>query len=266
MVDKGPWRDYPIWIKIPGEGKEDGRLVFVEGETDFLTLLLHGYHSLGIPGSEMVKTTLTSSHLTGITQLYIIQEPDKAGQQFVDTITELLQSWNWNGSASVVSLPNAKDPNELHKHDGKAFKTIFQQALDHSQPVYQKPVPDTTPAPLSEQDLTAPFSLQRLLEVPFYPLHWIVPNLIPEGLLLLVGKPKQGKSWLALQLALAVASGGPLFQSYTANQSDVLYLALEDTPQRLQARTKLLLATQPAMPTGLEFAVQHARSGYSRVS
>ena len=33
-----------------------------------------------------------------------------------------------------------------------------------------------------------------------------VQGLIPEGLTLLAGKPKTGKSWLALQIALAVAA------------------------------------------------------------
>ena len=33
-----------------------------------------------------------------------------------------------------------------------------------------------------------------------------VRGLIPEGLTLLAGKPKTGKSWLALQIALAVAA------------------------------------------------------------
>jgi len=98
-----------------------------------------------------------------------------------------------------------------------------------------------------------------LLEVPFADPHWSVPGLLPEGLLLLVGKPKQGKSWFALQIALAVASGGALLDSYQANQGEVLYLALEDTPQRLQARSKQLLTSATGIPTGLEFAVQWHR-------
>ena len=42
----------------------------------------------------------------------------------------------------------------------------------------------------------------------FPPLSWVVPDLIPEGMTLLVGGPKIGKSWLSLDIALAVASGG----------------------------------------------------------
>ena len=42
----------------------------------------------------------------------------------------------------------------------------------------------------------------------FVPLRWIVPQYLPEGLTILGGKPKIGKSWQALDMATAVASGG----------------------------------------------------------
>ena len=38
--------------------------------------------------------------------------------------------------------------------------------------------------------------------------RWAVPGILPEGVSLLVGKPKLGKSWLALGLCVATASGG----------------------------------------------------------
>ena len=46
-------------------------------------------------------------------------------------------------------------------------------------------------------------------EIP--PVRWIVPGIVPEGVALLAGKPKLGKSWLALGLCVAVASGGVTF-------------------------------------------------------
>ncbi len=260
---KGEGEIIPYGLERLEDARKDKYLILVEGETDRLTLLFHRYPALGIPGAEMAKTTLKSSYLTGIEKLYIFQEPDQAGQQFVDSIVELLQTWTWNGAASVISLPDVKDPNELHKRDWEAFKTAFQPALDQAKPLYNVLVSNNAPtlSNWSVQELATPFTLQHLLEVPFSPLHWTIPHLVPEGLLLLVGKPKQGKSWFALQLALAVAAGSTMFQSYQANQRDVLYLALEDTPQRLQSRTKQLLAAMKTMPTGLEFAVQHARLG-----
>ena len=54
---------------------------------------------------------------------------------------------------------------------------------------------------------------------------------------MLAGQAKVGKSWLALQMAQAVATGKPLFDK-KARQGRVLYMALEDTPERIKRRTK----------------------------
>ncbi len=66
---------------------------------------------------------------------------------------------------------------------------------------------------------------------------WVVPGLLPVGLTLLAGKPKVGKSWLALQLVQAVACGGR-FLDVPVEQAPCLYLALEDSPRRLATRMK----------------------------
>ena len=41
----------------------------------------------------------------------------------------------------------------------------------------------------------------------YEPAHFLVDELIPEGLHILAGAPKIGKSWLALWLCLCVAQG-----------------------------------------------------------
>lgn len=64
---------------------------------------------------------------------------------------------------------------------------------------------------------------------------WAVPNLLPAGLAILAGAPKLGKSWLALQIAQAVAAGGRVFGEQV-ERGPVLYLALEDPPRRLKDR------------------------------
>jgi len=64
---------------------------------------------------------------------------------------------------------------------------------------------------------------------------WAIPNLLPVGLAILAGRPKVGKSWLTLQIALAVASGGYAL-GQPVEQGPVLCLALEDPPRRLKER------------------------------
>jgi hypothetical protein len=70
-------------------------------------------------------------------------------------------------------------------------------------------------------------------EVP--PTHWVVRGMFPQGFGLLAGRPKIGKSWLALLLARCVALGEP-FLGHDTNRSAVLYLALEDSQARMKER------------------------------
>ena len=80
--------------------------------------------------------------------------------------------------------------------------------------------------------------------------NFCVETLLPEGISMLGGAPKVGKSWMVLLLALQVAKGEPLWNLPT-KQGTVLYLALEDSLSRLQDRLNRL--TDEA-PTSLFFA------------
>ena len=60
------------------------------------------------------------------------------------------------------------------------------------------------------------------------PLKFVIPGLIPVGLTILAGPPKGGKSWLALQIAVAADMGGEVL-GICMPKLKVYYLALEDT-------------------------------------
>lgn len=86
----------------------------------------------------------------------------------------------------------------------------------------------------------------------FPPLQWAVPGLIAEGMGLLVGPPKLGKSWFALGVGLAVAQGGYALGKIRVEQRPVLYAALEDGNRRMQYRCRHLLDDQP-IPGGFQY-------------
>ena len=90
-----------------------------------------------------------------------------------------------------------------------------------------------------------------LQTIAYEPIPFVVEDLLPQGLHLLAGAPKIGKSWLALWLCLRVAQGEPLWNFSTCS-CEVLYLCLEDSFQRIQSR--LFDLTEDAPPT-LHFAV-----------
>ncbi|WP_051341957.1 AAA family ATPase [Pseudonocardia spinosispora] len=82
----------------------------------------------------------------------------------------------------------------------------------------------------------------ELMAVEFPDPTWAVPGIVAEGVSLLVGPPKVGKSWLSLNLGVSIAAGTPALGSLPVQQGPVLYLALEDTPRRLQNRMRKVLA------------------------
>ena len=84
---------------------------------------------------------------------------------------------------------------------------------------------------------------ETLLGMDFAPLEYIIPGYIVEGLTVLGGKPKLGKSWWAYDASIAVATGGKAMGSVDCEQGDVLYLALEDNRRRVKDR---LLTLCPA--------------------
>ena len=85
----------------------------------------------------------------------------------------------------------------------------------------------------------------------YEPTPFLVDELIPEGLHILAGAPKIGKSWLALWLCLCISQGQPLW-NFATTQGEVLYLSLEDSFQRIQ--TRLFDLTEDA-PSTLHFAI-----------
>ena len=83
--------------------------------------------------------------------------------------------------------------------------------------------------------------------------NWIIPGLIPEGLTILGGKPKAGKSTFSLGLGNSVAKGEKILGKIDVEQREVLYLALEDTPRRLKPRL-LKIFNGPNPSNQLHFA------------
>lgn len=81
------------------------------------------------------------------------------------------------------------------------------------------------------------WQVRDLLAAKFPDPVWAVPNLLPAGLTVLAGRPKLGKSWLALQIAVACGTGGNVMGEQVQRRR-VLYLALEDGHRRLQDRLR----------------------------
>jgi RecA-family ATPase len=86
------------------------------------------------------------------------------------------------------------------------------------------------------------------MAITFPPIRWIVPGYVSEGLSILAGRQKLGKTWLAMDWAIAVASGGAAMGSVVCEPGDVLYIDLENGPRRIQSRINMLFPTERRRP------------------
>lgn len=70
------------------------------------------------------------------------------------------------------------------------------------------------------------------------PQNWALENLLPEGLTILAGAPKSGKSLLAFGISLALSSGTEIIGKKNESIKNVLYLPYEDSERSLQDKIK----------------------------
>lgn len=116
------------------------------------------------------------------------------------------------------------------------FDILSSAGLDHGIN------PDNLPGTTSSQpvyDFRRVPSMADLQKRTFKEPKWVIQNVLPTGTILLAARPKMRKTFLALQLGLAVCAGRK-FLDWKCDQADVLFLGLEDNERRLRSRIKLL--------------------------
>jgi RecA-family ATPase len=94
----------------------------------------------------------------------------------------------------------------------------------------------------------------------FPEIQYIVPGILAPGLTLFAGKPKIGKSWLCLDVALSVAGGRYCLGDLKCDEGDVLFIGLEDNERRLQKRIAKLLPGSMEWPSRLHYATEWPRA------
>ena len=151
------------------------------------------------------------------------------------------EGWKWaKGDLLKLAEPHVYD--EAHNGNGN-----HRVEIPNPDPI-ELPVPPPKPKPKPEpprQENEPP----KLTGITAYDLSkkeipdvkWFVNDLLPEGLTILAGDAKIGKSFLAWNFALAVASEGMALSKINVESShNVVYLALEDPEKLLQERLHLM--------------------------
>jgi hypothetical protein len=122
--------------------------------------------------------------------------------------------------------------NAVHDHIGAQRDPRYQASRCLAQVRRDHPAAQQETIPAFKHGISA----AALLAKTFEPVNYVVPGLLAEGATLFAGAPKIGKSWMAYDYGIAVASGRPAFGAIPVTQGDVLYLALEDNERRLKSR------------------------------
>jgi DNA primase catalytic core len=204
--------------------KEWADLLILEGEFDTIVAQQQGFKAVGVPGihnfPEEVKDMLNKY------DLIICFDNDEAGRKGIkDIVTKVERSVN------ALILKNHKDLTELHSA-GKRLDVTNKKEFE---------IIIVDPEKRSKLRLISAKDLMRK-EIP--EMVWIVIQLLPEGLIILAGRPKVGKSFMAMNIAIAVANGGKALGFFDTNKHSVLYVALEDNERRLKDRMKNILQAE----------------------
>lgn len=213
-------------LYVPPGALDSGATVWAEGELDCLNLASRDIPAITNTCGAGAAVRVDIPDLDG--KCFVVcGDHDEAGRKMnADLPPRLLAA----GAREVRVLewpagsPSGYDVCDYFAAGGTtaAFRELTRSARNVTPP----------PAPRTE------WPADQLLRLHFREPEWVLPDLIPIGLTLLGGKPKTGKSWFCLQLSLAKASGDVMLHR-PLQAGPVLYLALEDSPRRVQGRMRM---------------------------
>ncbi len=165
----------------------------------------------------------------------IVRDKDEAGAKYVRKVTEAL-----DGHCPTIQVVESMTGEAGSKHDLEDHLAAGH-AIDDLVPV-EDDDNGLLDGLISAADLDAK-TFDDLVE------H--VPGIVTEGLGLIVGPPKAGKSWWVANVALACSAGRDALGEIGVAKRPVLYLALEDGHKRLQRRLRAINGDDP-LPAALD--------------
>ena len=86
---------------------------------------------------------------------------------------------------------------------------------------------------------------ETLMDTRLEPTKFCIDTLLPQGITILGGAPKIGKSWWVLDICIRIAKGESVWDMPTT-KGTTLYLCLEDTLRRVQERLCLITDDVPS--------------------
>jgi len=215
--------------------KDCNQYLHLEGRTDYLTAIelgLDGHFGIVSNYNKTAKVELTGgSH-------YYIMDKDVSEEQLKDRIQALSFV-----KVKFIRLPGEfGDLSDFYNRGNCSREKILEM-------IEKTPVENLSP-PKTETISPEPkhfkvYSGRDLLTQQFPDPNWAIKGLLLEGLTILAGRPKSGKSWMGLDWCLSVCQGGNAMGKFSTEKGEALYIGFEDPPRRLQSRLKMMLGIEP---------------------
>ena len=219
-------------------------IAVVEGEKDADNLHKLGYDVVsGEDGAGPGKWRGEYTEQLRGKSVTIFQDNDPVGKAYAQEIAVAL-----HGAAKSVRLidlavawleiPEHGDVSDMIQAMGEDRAAELLVKLERETPEWE---------PEKEPDVFDSFgfySVPDLTEEERRPPEFIIEGMIPCGMTFLSGAPKIRKTFMALQMAIAVATGKPFLGHHTV-QCDVAYLDLEGSKSRVSFRTDRMTTKIP---------------------
>lgn len=225
-------------------GKLDGMIFVVEGEKDCDNLNKLGFNAVsGEDGAGPGKWRDEYTEQLRDHPVAIIQDNDDVGKAYAKEVAKALYEacptvWVLDLSEVWPEIPKHGDVSDLIEKFGD------ERACEMLAEIGNKTTPWETKPAQSVFDTFKFYTVPDLTDEERKPPEFIVSSMIPVGLTFLSGAPKIRKSFMALQMAIAVATG-KAFLGHETMQSDVVYLDLEGSKSRISTRTNRMAEKMP---------------------
>lgn len=219
----------PLWPRVPD--KLPKRIWIAEGESDCGILRFIGLEAFGLTkGAGWIKDSQDvweTLHKRGVSEIVFVLDFDEEGLKRLKFLSrahvEGVEFFGVDLSGIVNHLLGEKDIRDVWR------RPLYPEEL--------KQKLESATQPLTSRVLNR-ISLIEFLSKPLREMTWSVENiLMTKTVELIVGLPKIGKSWLALDMGVSVATGLPFLDHFpVVNPGPVLYLTKEDPEYSLQDR------------------------------
>lgn len=220
--------------EVIAAAKAGGTVYVTEGEKDADAIVARGGVATCNPMGAGKWQKGFARYFRGAGRVIIVADADAKGREHAAKVAASV------GEAAPVRVVEAAAGKDAWDHLAAGFG--LDEFVDAAAP---EPEPAAEPEAPRASLLAGLRNGAWLGAQQFPPLRYHVPGIVAEGVTVLAGAPKVGKSWLTLDLLLAAAAGGlALGAVQISEQGDVLYVALEDGDRRMQSRCRVLLRNE----------------------